>query len=205
MSATPTTRNTVRATAVAALATALAVVAGAAAPAQAVTSSSVAPPATSAQQYYDVPPSAPTSLSAVPFYEGKTYTLLSWSGANPGTSVGPLEYHWKIASADPSCSGPIENLSSYQAVTSRTDALVPIGNDSVYGCLYTVGVQTMGVGQYGTYLSSPWTYTSYRIQSTWTGSTITAVLAPSPPHSTAPPRSLALLPSLPCPVSGPIS
>ena len=144
------------------------------APANAVTPSPVIGPSPSAQLPVDVPPSAPSSFSTVTLFETKPYTLLSWTGANAGTSVGPLEYHWKLVSVDPTCSGAMENAMSYQAVTMRSDALVPIGNNTLVGCQYTVGVQTMGVGQYGTYMTSPWAYTTYRIQPTWKYSPITA-------------------------------
>jgi hypothetical protein len=146
------------------------------APAQAATSSITAPTGTTAAPLVDIPPSVPTALNAVTLYESKPFTLLSWTAANPGTTTGTLQYHWKLTFVDPACSGAMENWQSYQGTTSRTDALIPVGNDTIIGCHYTVAVQSTGIGQYGTYLFSPWASLTYQIQPTWKFSTVTAAV-----------------------------
>jgi hypothetical protein len=99
----------------------------------------------------DIPPSAPAAGGGGSQFGGTNQVMFWWGASAPGTSVGPLEYHWAVFSS--TCSWiPLEVNNT--AVTSST--IATFGSTS--GCTYTVGVQAFGLNKSGSYMQSGWTF-----------------------------------------------
>jgi hypothetical protein len=72
----------------------------------------------------------------------------------PGTSHGPVEYHWAIFGS--SCPEKYWELNN-----SSVTFLKHVDFQGTASCTYTIGVQTLGRDRNGSYMSSAWNYFSF--------------------------------------------